>query len=218
MFMKRVIQSVIIASLVLSSTLALAQYEEESYIEGFVGANYSLPMGYIKNDLEPDSLNATGGIGFDIGIGYYLKPKLVTGFYFNARNMGSKEFELSHRVFEVGLYGKFFVMDASESSFAPYLRFTAGLNFSKLVAEVMDENNLPTYRELSHKPTLGTGVNVGIHYKTNDYGALFVELGFHYDFTDGISGEFHGVDYAWGSNNQFLLVKVGVMFNIGPKE
>lgn len=215
--MKRVIQSVVILSVLLCSSLAFAQYEDEPYIEGYVGANYTLPMGYLKNDLIPDSLNAKAGIGLDLGAGYHVKNNLVVGLYFNLRNMATEGLDLNHRVYEAGTYGKYFFSDLSESSFSPYLKVMAGLNFSKLVTVVQDESG-PSFRELSLSPTLGTGAALGIHYKTNEYGAIFLEAGLNYDFTDKVSGEFKGIDYEWGDNNQYLSIKAGVLFGIGRKE
>ncbi len=215
--MKRVIQSVVILTVLLCSSLAFAQYEDESYIEGYVGANYTLPMGYLKNDLIPDSLNAEAGVGFDIGAGYYVKSNMVVGLYFNLRNLTAQELDLNHRVYEFGTYGKYYFFDLSEGSFSPYLKVTAGLNFSKLVTIVEGETG-PAFRELSLDPTIGTGAALGIYYKTNEYGSLFLEAAYNYDFTDGVAGEFKGIDYEWKENNQYLMLKVGVQFNIGPKE
>lgn len=215
--MKRVIQSVIVIGMLLSTSLAFGQYDDDPYMEGYVGANYTLPMGYMKNDLMPDSLNAVGNLGFDIGIGYYVNPRLSVGLCFNLRNMKTDELELNHRVYEIGPYARFFLSNISETSFSPYAKASAGLNFSKLVQRVDGESG-PTYRELSLEPTLGVGLGLGVYLKTNDYGAVYLEGTYHYDFTNGITGEFRGMDYEWGDNNQYLLVKAGVAFNIGPRE
>ena len=72
MVMKRLIQWAVILSVIVCFSPAFAQYEEDPYIEGYVGGNFTLPMGYMKNDLIPDSLNATSGIGLDAGAGYYF--------------------------------------------------------------------------------------------------------------------------------------------------
>ncbi len=214
---KRLIQSMIIASLFLLSSLAYAQYEEEPFIEGFAGGNLTLPTGHIKNDLDPDSLNAKAGLGFDIGAGYYLSNKLIAGVYFNVRNMGVKDLPLKHRVFEFGAYGKYLFRDLSEVSLSPYLKFSAGLNFSKLATRVFDDSQL-VYRELSYSSTLGTEANVGLHWKTNSYGGVYVEVAYRFDFMNDVAGEFESIDYVWGDNNNFILFKAGVLFNIGPKE
>jgi hypothetical protein len=217
MVTKQVVQAIVMMSLLICSMPALAQYEEEPYIEGYVAVNYTLPMGHLKNDLVPDSLNATGKIGFDIGLGYYVKPKLVVGLYYSNRNMGTEELDLNHRVYEVGSYGKFFFFDLTEASFSPYVRLSAGLNFSKMVTKVEGEIE-PLFRELSLSPSLGAGIGLGIHYKTNEFGAFFAEASYNQDFTKSVNGEYRGVDYDWGDDNNYLLIKAGVSFNIGPKE
>jgi len=214
MAMKRAFQSVILASLLICASMASAQYEAEPFVEGFVGPNFTLPMGYVKNDLTPDSLKATSGIGLDIGAGYYFKPTLVGGLYFNVRNMGTEELELKHRVFEFGAYGKYLFNDLMEASWSPYLRLTAGLNFSKMVTKVEGEIG-PIFRELSHKPTLGTGISAGLQKKTNELGAVYFEATFNFDMMDGVAGQYKGVDYKWGGNNQYLVFKAGVVINIG---
>jgi len=217
MAMKRVIQSVVVMGMLLSASLAFGQYGEDPYMEGYVGANYTLPMGYMKNDLMPDSLNASGNLGFDLGLGYYVNPKLSVGLYFNLRNMNTEGLDLSHHVYEVGTYGRYFLSNISETSFSPYARLSAGVNFSKLVTRVEGEGG-PSFRELSMEPTLGLGFGLGMYLKTNDYGAVYIEGIYNYDFTSGIVGEFKGVDYVWGDNNQYLSIKAGIAYNIGPKE
>ena len=216
MSIKHVTQLAIFIALLMTS-MATAQYEEEPYIEGFVGANLTLPMGHIKNDLEPDSLNAENGFGFDIGIGYYFTNHLIGGIYFNIQNMGVKDFELTHRVFEFGAYGKYLLLDLSESKISPYLKLSAGLNFSKFGTKVFDDSQ-PVFRELSYKPSLGTAAALGFQWKTNDRGGIFLEFDYNYDFVKDNTGEFESIDYSWKENNSYLMIKAGVVFNIGPKE
>lgn len=217
MDMKRVIQAVIVIGILFPASLAFGQYDEDPYMEGYVGANYTLPMGYIKNDLTPASLNAVGKLGLDIGFGYYVNPQLSVGLFFNMRNMDTDNLDLNHRVYEFGPYGRYFLTNISETSFSPYLKVSAGLNFSKLVNRVDGETG-PTYRELSLEPTLGIGGGVGLYLKTNDYGAVYLEGIYNYDFTSGVTGEFRGNEYTWGDNNQYLMIKAGVAYNIGPRE
>jgi hypothetical protein len=217
MVMKRVIQWAVILSVIVCFSPAFAQYEEEAYIEGYVGGNFTLPMGYMKNDLIPDSINATGGIGLDVGAGYYFNSNMIIGLYYNLRNMGTENIDLNHRVYEVGAYGKYLFSDISEVNLSPYAKFSAGLNFSKLVTRIESESG-PQYRELSYAPTMAAGLAIGVHYKTNEYGAIYFEGAFNFDFTDGVKGDHKGVDYSWEDNNTYLVFKVGVLFNIGPRE
>lgn len=218
---RRVIQAVMIASIMLCSSLAFGQYEEESepFIEGFTGANVTLPMAYLKNDLAlPNAdLNAKPGIGLDVGAGYYFTNSLIAGLYFSARNMGVEAFDLHHRVFEAGVYGKFLFMDMTEKNWSPYIRLMVGLNFSKLTTRVM-EDTLVIYRELAYDPALGTGVGLGAYLKLNQHGGVYVEGAYHMDMMDGVVGKFKSVDYAWGDKNQYVELRAGVAFNIGPKE
>jgi hypothetical protein len=217
MAMKRVIQAIVIMTVLAGTMPALAQYATDPYIEGYVGGNVTLPMGHIKNDLVPDSLNATAALGFNAGVGYHLKPKMVIGLFFDLRNMKTKDLELNHRVYEVGVYGKYFMADITETRFSPYARVSAGMNISKLVTRVEDSFG-PVFRELSYNPSLGVGACLGLHIRTNDYGALYVEGSYNYDFMNGVSGKFKGVSYTWDKNNQFVVIRAGVKFNIGPKD
>ncbi len=207
----------------LCSSLAFGQYEEvaEPYIEGFVDINGTLPMGYLKNDLivSGANLNAKAGVGLDVGAGYYLTKSLIAGLYFSARNMGVEDdaLDFHDRVFEVGIYGKYNLMNIAEKSWTPYIRATVGLNFSKLATRVRDLNNY-VYRELGYDPSLGTGIGAGAHFKFNARGGVYVEGSYHMDMMDGVGGEFKGVEYNWGDNNQYVVIGAGVLFNIGPKE
>jgi hypothetical protein len=206
----------------LCSSLAFGQYEEESepYIEGFVGVNGTLPMGYLKNDLlvSGADLNAKPGVGLDVGAGYHFTNSLIAGLYFSARNMGVEDFEeFHHRVFEAGVFGKYRFLDMSEKSWSPYLRVSVGLNFSKLATRVMDGSRY-IYRELSYKPTAGTSAGLGMYLKLNNRGGVYAEGVYHYDMMKGVGGDFKGVDYNWGDKNQYVVLGAGVVFNIGPKE
>lgn len=217
MAMKRFIPIVLVAILLSMSTPTLAQYEEEPFIEGYIGPNYTLPMGHLKNDLVPDSLNATSGIGLDAGLGYYYKSNLIIGGYFRFNNMGVDMVELSHRVFAVGLYSKFFLADITEGSGSPYLKVSAGLNFNKFATKVEGETT-PTFRELSYSSTPAVEFSLGYHIKTTEAGAIYLEGAYGYDFSDGATGEFRSQKTEWGANNQFIILRVGVLFNIGPNE
>ena len=75
--MKRIVQAVTLGSLLFLASLAAAQYEAEPYIEGFTGVSYSLPTGFIKNDMTPGTLKATNGFGLELGAGYFIKPRVV---------------------------------------------------------------------------------------------------------------------------------------------
>ena len=217
MTMKRVIQSLVLVAMLIAATAVQAQYEDESFIEAYIGGNYTIPNGYIKNDLVPDSLNAKGGLGLDVSVGYYMKPKLILGVYFNNRNLGVEGLNLNHRSFELGLYGKYLFMDMTEARVSPYLKLSGGINFSNLATVVFDDG-ISKFRELSYDPTLGTEGAIGLHLKTNSYGGLFFEAGYHMDFTDDIIGSYEGTDYTWGGNNNYLIFRAGVLFNIGPKD
>jgi hypothetical protein len=217
MVMKRMLLSVVIMSLLLSSSLVWAQYEEEPYVEGYVGLNYVFPMGYIANDLEPDSINAKSGVGWDFGFGYYATPKLVVGLHFNNRNMSADKIDLNHRVIEIGAYGKYFMRNMTETSLSPYFRLTGGVSFNRLVTPVLGQEG-PSYRELTYEPTWGVGIGLGLQYKTNEFGGIFFEAIYNYDFTDGIEEEYRDINYTWGGNNQYVTLKLGVVYNIGPKD
>ncbi len=215
--MKRLFPILLAVILFSLSAPTFAQYEEDSFIEAFIGPNFTLPTGHLKNDLVPDSLNATSGIGFDAGVGYYYKSNLVIGGYFRFLHMGVEELDMSHRIYSAGLYGKFFFADIAEGSGSPYIRFSGGLNFDKFVTEVVDGSIL-RYRELSYSPTPAVEFSLGYHLKTTDAGAIYIEAAYGYDFSDGVTGEFKSQKSIWGANNQVVVLRAGVLFNIGPKE
>jgi hypothetical protein len=217
MAIKRMVQSVVIVSLLIGSSLAFAQYEAEPYIEGYIGADLVMPMGYIKNDLSPDGLNAKLGWGMDAGAGYYFSSSLVGGLYFDLRDMKANDYSLHHRMYEVGAYGKYFISGVGGSATTPYVKVSGGMSFSNLVTKVAGEMG-PAYRELAYPPTIGAEAALGVQHKTNEYGGIYLELGFHMDMTDGVTGDFRSVDYPWGGNNTFVMIRGGVMVNIGPKE
>lgn len=177
----------------------------------------TLPIGHMKNDLDPDSLNAETGLGFDIGAGYYISNKLVAGLYFTVQTMGAKEIDLSHRVYEFGAFGKYLLLDLTEKKLSPYVKFSAGLNFGKMTSKVFDDGR-PVFRELSYKPTLGTAAAIGFQLKTNERGGLYLEFDYNFDFMEDVAGEFEDIDYSWAKNNAYLLIKAGIVFNIGPRE
>jgi hypothetical protein len=35
---------------------------------------------------------------------------------------------------------------------------------------------------------------------------------------EDVTGEFEDIDYSWAKNNAYLLIKAGIVFNIGPRE
>jgi hypothetical protein len=74
-------------------------------------------------------------------------------------------------------------------------------------------------RELSQDPTLATEAALGVHYRNNDFGGLYLEGAAHYDFTGGNDGDYRGVPYSWtNGNTMYFLVRAGILFNIGRKE
>ncbi|MEZ5359057.1 MAG: outer membrane beta-barrel protein [Candidatus Zixiibacteriota bacterium] len=216
--MNRLFFSFVVVVFLFCSSLAFAQYEDEPYLEGYVGGNYSLPTGTLKNDMIPDSLNAKGGFGGEIGIGYYWQSNVIIGLYFSGRNMAAEDLDLNHRMYDLGLYGKYLFKDITESSLSPYLKINVGMNFSKLATKVESEGGGVAFRELSFDPALQGGVALGIHKKTNSRGGIYLEVGYQMDMMDGVKGEFRGTDYEFADNNGFIMFKLGVLFNIGRKE
>ena len=199
----------------------LAQYGSEPFIEGYVGANLTMPTGNLKNNLTPDSLNAKLGYGFDFGAAYYIKPQMALGIYFNSRNMKTENFDLYHRVFEFGLFGKYLLNDLSNASMAPYLKLSAGANFSKF-AQAVESGGETIYREISHVPVLGVEAALGIQTKLkkdNEAGGIFLEAAVHNDFVDKSEGKFLGTGYPWSHGNAlYFMLRGGIYFNIGRKE
>ena len=193
----------------------LAQYGDEPFIECTLGGNLIFPTGYIKNDLQPDSLNAKTNIGFDLGVGYYVTNRIVAGIYMDMRNMKTKDFDLAHRGWAVGIYGKYLLFNMSEKSYSPYIKLGGGMIFNKLASKVFDDTT-PKYRELSYDPALTAEIALGMHIKTNDKGAVYLEGAYITDFMDNTTGRYESTDYKWGYNNKYVMIRAGVLFNIGP--
>ena len=218
MTMNRLVISVLVVSCLVCSSLAFAQYEDDPFIEGFVGGNFTMPTGTLKNDMVPDSLNAKGSIGGELGFGYYFKTNFVAGAYFSIGNMSTEELGRHHRSYNFGLYGKFLFLDLGEKSFSPYLKANAGMNISKLATKVEGEGGAVVFRELSYDPAPQVGIALGIHKKTNQFGGVYFEVGYQMDLVDGVKGKFKGKSYEFVDNNAFLMFRLGILFNIGRKE
>lgn len=216
--MNRLFFSFVVVVFLFCSSVAFAQYEEEPYLEGYVGGNFTLPTGTLKNDMIPDSLNAKGGFGGEIGVGYYWQNNILIGLYFSGRNMKTEELDLNHRAYNVGLYGKYLFKDMTEATFSPYVKINVGANFSKLATKVEAEGGGVAFRELSYDPTFQGGIALGIQKKNNSYGGVYAEVAYQMDMMNGIKGEFRGANYEFPDNNGYLLFKLGILFNIGRRE
>lgn len=221
MIIKRVIQSTAIIALLLCVSPAMAQYGSEPFIEGFVGGNLTLPTGNLKNNLSPDSLNAKLGYGFDMGGCYYIKPQVAIGLYFNSRNMKTQDFDLYHRVFEFGVYGKYLLNNLSNTQMTPYLKVSGGLSFSKF-AEPITDGDKPVYSEISHNPVPGIEGALGLQTKLkkdNTAGGIFIEAAAHYDMVDKSMGKHVGSRIPWTHGNAlYFMLRGGIYFNISHKE
>lgn len=208
----------VLLALSLYAQPAFSQYGSESFIESFVGGNLAIPTGDLSGNLQPDSLNAGIGFGVDLGAGYYLKPKIVVGVFFSSRSMKTKELGLHHRAFDIGMYGKYLLNDVAAVKFSPYVKGAAGVNFSKL-ARVVEDDGINVFREISQDPTLAAEFALGLQYKNNEFGGLFLEGAAHYDLSGGNSGDYREVSYPWNNgNNMYMLIRAGIIFNIGRKE
>jgi len=92
-----------------------------------------------------------------------------------------------------------------------------GISFSKLATQVLD-NGSPVLRELAYDPTLGFEGALGVHWRTNSYGGLYIEGVYHMDLMNDVVGNFKSIDYEWTDNNSFIMFRMGVLFNIGSGE
>lgn len=166
-----------------------------------------------------DSLAAENGIHFGATGGYYLTERFCLGAYFTYSQMPPKDissFDISkqkYKMYDVGLYAKYAF--AGESNFEPYIKISAGINFAKYATWVGVAKT--TFREISYDPAFSGAGYLGLSYYTSDYGALFVEVGYHQDMLKGTPAKFDDVTYGFQMDINYIEARAGIIVFFGPE-
>ena len=133
-----------------------------------------------------------------------MSPQDVSSFDIGDQN---------YKMYDVGLYGKYAF--TGESSFEPYIKISAGINFAKYATWVGDMKT--TLRELSYDPAFSGAGYLGASLYTSDYGALFMEVGYHMDMLKGSPVEHGDEIYSFQMDINYIEVRAGVVVFFGPE-
>jgi len=202
-------------ALVLFSITAYAQDEDEEKWRNFevgITGGLSLPSGDLSD--WNDSLGAETGFNLGIYGGYYFTADFCTGVYFTYTQEGMPEdWSLNYKFYDMGAYAKYAF--SNESNFEPYVKLSAGVVWPKFPTWVTEEQN--RLREQSYDPALSLGGYVGLLWYTAEYGGLYLEAGYHSNFTDGTGTDWHGEKYELDANANYMEVKAGIMVFFGSE-
>ena len=198
------------------SVMAMAQEDEEeerwrSFEVTLIGGG-SLPMGDFKD--WSDTLGANLGYMVGLSGGYYFTDRISAGAYFTYSRHGIDDYDLGYKLYDIGMYCKYAF--AGESNWEPYVKFSAGALIPKFATWVTPDHNL--LRELSYDPAISLGLSAGILYYTSDFGGLYLELGYHNDLTEDVTGEYAGEIIKLQSTVNYLQIKAGVSVFFGPED
>ena len=200
-----------------SAVIAQDEKEEGKWRDFEVGMNFGLTMP--SNIDWYDTLAAKNGIHFGMSGGYYLSERICLGSYFNYSQMSPEEvssFDIAdqkYRMYNVGMYAKYAF--SGESNFEPYIKATAGINFAKFATWVGPYRTI--LREISYDPAFSGGLYLGVSYFTSDYGALFLEVGYHIDKLKNTPAVYGGVEYPFPEDIKYLELNIGVVVFFGPE-
>jgi len=216
--MKKTSMLFILAMFLIFSSAVVAQDEEDEKWRDFeVSMHIGLTMP--SNIDWYDSLAAQNGVNFGASGGYYFNERFSLGVYFNYSQMSPEEvssFDIrdqKYKMYDVGLYGKYAF--SGESNFEPYLKISVGINFAKYSTWVGDMRT--TLREISYDPAFSGAGYLGISYFTSDYGALFLEIGYHMDKLKNTPAEYKDVTYLFPEDIKYLELRAGVVVFFGPE-
>ncbi len=217
--MKKTSVVFILAMFLIFATAAIAQDEEEEgkWRNFEISMNIGLTMP--SNIDWYDTLAAKNGIHFGMSGGYYLSERICLGSYFSYSQMAPEEvssFDISdqkYKMYNVGLYGKYAF--SGESNFEPYVKISAGINFAKFATWVGDFRTI--LREISYDPAFSGGLYLGASYFTSDYGALFLEVGYHIDKLKNTPAIYAGETFPFPEDIKYLELNIGVAVFFGPE-
>lgn len=210
------------------STNILAQDDDDLYEKDFlevaVFVGGALPVGSLgdwttTSELGTLELGTETGFNLGLDVGHFLTPDYVLGFNFTYSQFSIKTDEAllsshNHRIFSSSLYLKYYFF--GESSWVPYLKGHAGLDFAKFTTPVREKAGPGfIYRELAYDPALAFGFGAGFFKYTHDYGGLFFEANFHNGLTSNVDGSYEGGDYTFGESSTVLDAHFGIKVFFG---
>ncbi|HHI02946.1 MAG TPA: hypothetical protein ENL22_05450 [candidate division Zixibacteria bacterium] len=215
--MKKTSVLFVLAMFLIFSSVAVAQDEEDKWRNFEVSMHVGLTMP--SNIDWYDTLAAKNGMNFGGAGGYYFSEKLCFGVYFNYTQMSPEEvssFDISdqkYKMYDIGLYGKY--VFTGESNFEPYIKLTAGANFAKYATWVGAAKS--RLREISYDPAFSGAGYLGLSYYTSDYGAIFLEVGYHMDMLKNTAAEYDNRTYLFPDDIKYIELKAGVVVFFGPE-
>ncbi len=216
--MKKTSVLFILAMFLIFAAAVNAQDEEEEKWRDFeVSMNFGLTMP--SNIDWYDTLAAKTGIHFGMSGGYYMSERFCLGSYFNYSQMAPEElssFDIAdqkYKMYNVGMYAKYAF--SGESNFEPYIKATAGINFAKFATWVGPFRTI--LREISYDPAFSGGAYLGASYYTSDYGAIFLEVGYHIDKLKNTPAIYGGETFPFPEDLKYLELNVGVVVFFGPE-
>jgi len=197
------------------SFTAYAQDDDEEKWRNFevgIHTGLSLPSGDLAD--WNDSLGAKTGFNFSVSGGYYFTGNLATGIYMSYTQNGMPgDYGMKYRLVDAGFYAKYAF--SNESNFEPYVKLTGGIIWPKFPTWItVDQNRL---REQAYDPAMSFGGYLGMLWYTAEYGGLFLEVGYHNDFTEGTEADWHGEIYKMPSNLNYIEIRTGVTAFFGPE-
>ncbi len=192
---------------------AFSQDDEEKWrnFEVEVYGGLSVPSGTLSD--WNDSLGAKTGYNMGLAGAYYFTEKICAGTYFTYTQFNIKDYTLSYRLYDGGLYGKYCFV--GESNFEPYVKLTGGVVWPKFATWIGDDKNI--LRELSYDPALNFGLNIGMLYYTSDFGSIFVELGYNYDLLKDSQSDYAHDNFKLPDNANYINVRAGLTVFFGPE-
>ena len=119
----------------------------------------------------------------------------------------------NYKMYDVGLYGKYAL--TGESNFEPYAKLSVGVNFLKFATWVGQYNTI--LREISYDPVFSGAGYLGAMYYTSDFGAIFVEAGYHIVKSKYTQGKFQDRIFSMPEDVKYAEVRAGVIVFFGPE-
>ncbi len=212
--MKHFKRLLLVVAILMLALPTLAQEEKWRNFEVVLHGGLAVPSSGLSD--WQDSLGAKTGFNFGLEGGYYFTLKLCAGLYFNYTQTGMEgDWDRKFRMYDFGAYFKYAF--AGESFWEPYLKMSVGLNSPKFPTFVAEPGDVPRLREQSYDPNMAAAIYAGLLYYTFDFGGVYFEAGYHYDFLEGTKANYHGVEYEIEENISYLDLRFGVNVYFGPE-
>ncbi len=192
---------------------AFSQDDEEKWrnFEVVASGGLSVPTGTLSD--WNDTLGAKTGFNFGLAGAYYFTEKICAGTYLDYTQFNIKDYTLSYRLYDGGLYGKYCF--TGESNFEPYVKLSGGVVWPKFATWIGDDKNV--LRELSYDPVMNFGLYIGTLYYTSENGSIFLELGYHYDQLKDSNSEYASTKHSLMDNVNYINVRIGLNVFFGPE-